>query len=524
MSNGDANSNNLTAAIDIGSNSIHMAIGRYVDGIGLEIIDTEKISVQLGRALDANGHLNSDAIRKAAEAVGDLKERSDLFGAECRIVATHASRTALNRDELVQAIKSGTGLDVEIIDGISEAKFTFLGVQQSILLEGSKVLAIDVGGGSTEIMVAQGDQMLFVTSLPIGAVTMTKMFLSKDKPTDGDINRMKDYVWEQVSPAAKLAKQAGFDQAVLSSGTAKALAAIDIFLHHGDQLDDFNGHSFSGEAAQSIFQKITQLREPRKIRARLNLSQNRSESLVAGSCIIAALSKALSVQDWHFSLGGLREGVIVDTFQKKTRSSVPPLNAVRRNAIRSFSARFAIPQSHAETTFVLAKSAYEQLQPQLLNKQSDEAKIRQLAILELAAYFSDAGRLLNYQSVHKISGFMVAHAAIPGFTQAEKHLAGQILLAQKKANASSTVLGWKLLFNKNHSVINILAACLKIGLSLSKTHPNRLERVKFDIKSSGLLIRYPNGSRTGKQVRRLLEPEAKQIGKLLGKAVDFVEE
>jgi len=524
MPNGHANSNNLTAAIDIGSNSIHMAIGRYVEGVGLEIVDTEKIGVQLGRALDANGRLHAEAIRKATDAVGDLKERSELFSADCRIIATHASRTAVNRDELVHSIKAATGLDVEIIDGIAEAKFTFLGIQQSILLEGSKVLAVDVGGGSTEIMVAQGDQMLFVTSLPIGAVTMTKMFLSKDKPTDGEINRLKDYIWEQILPAAKLAKQAGFDQAVLSSGTAKALAAIDIFLHHGDQLDDFNGHSFSGEAAHSIFQKIIQLREPRKIRARLNVSQSRSESLVAGSCIIASLSKALGVSEWHFSLGGLREGIIVDTFQKKTRNLVMPLTSVRRSAIRNFSTRFAVQQSHAETTYVLAKSVYEQLQPQILSKLNDDSKARQLAILELASYFSDAGRLLNYQSVHKISGFMVAHAAIPGFTQAEKHLAGQILLAQKKASASSTVLGWKLLFNKNHNVINILAACLKIGISLSKTRPNRLEKIKFDIKSSGLLIRYPNGSRTGKQVRRLLEPEAKQIGKLLDKNVDFAEE
>jgi len=221
MPNGHANSNNLTAAIDIGSNSIHMAIGRYVEGVGLEIVDTEKIGVQLGRALDANGRLHTEAIRKATDAVGDLKERSELFSADCRIIATHASRTAVNRDELVHSIKAATGLDVEIIDGIAEAKFTFLGIQQSILLEGSKVLAVDVGGGSTEIMVAQGDQMLFVTSLPIGAVTMTKMFLSKDKPTDGEINRLKDLRSRRVliKPCCLLVRQKRWQLSIFSCTT-----------------------------------------------------------------------------------------------------------------------------------------------------------------------------------------------------------------------------------------------------------------------------------------------------------------
>ena len=162
---------------------------------------------------------------RAVRALKHLKAISLGYTDRIRVVATHAIRQAKNRKAFLDLVRKETGLSLEVIDGVEEARLTCLGVRQGLALGEEPILLVDVGGGSTEIALASGENISFVTSLKLGAVTLTQRFRT-GKKGKLDVQALKSEVEAHLAPLSGVKDTMKFRRAIASSGTAKALTTM----------------------------------------------------------------------------------------------------------------------------------------------------------------------------------------------------------------------------------------------------------------------------------------------------------
>ena len=182
------------AAIDIGTNSVHLVVVKVKENNRFEILAQEKEVVRLGSGSKDMKYLKEDAVDRGIEALKRFKQIAEISQAEIRAVATSAVREALNRDVFIQRARAETGIEVEVISGFEEARLIYLGALQALPVFEKKILLIDIGGGSTEFLIGKGGDVIEANSLKLGAIRMTEKFF-KDEPIDPkDVNRCRQYV------------------------------------------------------------------------------------------------------------------------------------------------------------------------------------------------------------------------------------------------------------------------------------------------------------------------------------------
>ena len=227
--------------IDIGTNSCHLLVADIGRQGEIAVLDTDKIPLRLGRHLNAQGELSAAGIANTKEAVERMKEICKGYRADVKAIATHAVRSAVNQHELIQAVYDSCGVLIDPIDGIEEARLIFLGMRFGLSLDHNSCLGVDIGGGSTEIICGTSSSISYVDSLKLGAVTMSMRFLN-DAPTDYKIEELQEFITTELESNIVPPEQLDFTTAIVSSGTGKALAAIDYYLRSGKTLKDVNGY------------------------------------------------------------------------------------------------------------------------------------------------------------------------------------------------------------------------------------------------------------------------------------------
>src|SRR5690625_4120895 len=222
--------NQLLAAVDLGSNSFRLAVGRLntTDGLTqLYPVDRMKETVRLAAGLDGNNRLDEAAIERAVSVLERFGERLRSFEPQrVRAVATQTFRLASNIDEVLPRAEAALGFPIEIISGREEARLIYQGVAHSLPLSGEKRLVVDIGGASTELIVGSGFDSELRTSLPIGCVTLSRRFFAQGRITSDRMKRAELAARQQIETIAQRYRLAEWRFAYGSSGTAKALAAI----------------------------------------------------------------------------------------------------------------------------------------------------------------------------------------------------------------------------------------------------------------------------------------------------------
>jgi exopolyphosphatase/guanosine-5'-triphosphate,3'-diphosphate pyrophosphatase len=247
---------NPIAAIDIGTNSAHLVIAKMDKQSGLRVLDTDKVSLRLGQAVDSAGNITADGIFRTVEAVNHMKELTKSYNASIRAVATHATREAHNYRELLDSVRAETGIEVEVIDGVEEARLVFLGMGFGLPIGGKSCLGVDIGGGSTEIVVGKDNDISYLSSAKLGAVTLTAKYLDPKNPKGKQIEELANHVRSRFAPYVPELKSLEFETAIISSGTAKALASINARLLDTESITDPNGYTISQEELFRIYKKL----------------------------------------------------------------------------------------------------------------------------------------------------------------------------------------------------------------------------------------------------------------------------
>ncbi|MCB5188270.1 exopolyphosphatase [Methylobacillus caricis] len=403
------------AAVDLGSNSFRLQLARVSDG-HLIFHDSLREAVRLGAGLDEKNNLDADAQRRAIDCLKRFGERlRGLPSQAVRAVATNTFRVARNAPELMREAQDALGFPIEIIAGREEARMIFVGVSHSLPPATHKRLVIDIGGGSTEFIIGQGLEPVEMESLYMGCVSYSMRYFPDGKLTETAMDRARIAAAAEIQSIRKHFIAEGWDEAVGSSGTAKALGEII-------RLSGLSEGEITREGLEFLRQQLLKAKEIKKIELP-GLSVDRAAVLPGGLAIMTAAFDALKIERMTSASSALREGVLYELLGRLHDQDV------REVTVNSFMRRYHVDADQAERVRQMALILLEQTADRL--QQVDEESATQY--LTWAAKLHEIGISIAHGAYHKHSAYIVENADMPGFSKMEQETLGILVRAHRRS-------------------------------------------------------------------------------------------
>jgi exopolyphosphatase/guanosine-5'-triphosphate,3'-diphosphate pyrophosphatase len=502
--------------IDLGSNTFHLAITTLDEAGLIHVIDGQKENMRLAELID-DGDIPEKVFKRASDALAAMKSIGQSYQAEFRLVATQAIRAAKNRLAFIEHVQKTTGLKLEIIDGVEEARLSYLGISQSLSFGGETLLALDIGGASTEIAVGQGSDCRYLSSLKMGALHLSKRFLF-DRPGDLEaIEELQQSIGSRLLPIQEDLRDTTVQHAAVTSGTAKALARMIHWDKYKTELEDLHGYRFSAAELFAIEKELYQLGQPERIALRWKLESRRADIMLAGCSIVAELTRLLNIQQWIVSTSGLREGVAIDTYARKGLLATNRWHDMRWQSIQAFAKKLRLDTGFAQQVSdcalrvldaFVALPEFRRLIPELeLDRE----------LLQAAAYLLESGKFIGFSGYHRHSYYLISESNLLGYTQEEKHILALINRFARKSAAKSSKGENLPYFDSHIDRIQLLSSALRIARSLLRTRQLRIRGMSLDTTQGGYVLRLQvlPGARLDAE-RLALTKELKTIEKALG--------
>jgi exopolyphosphatase/guanosine-5'-triphosphate,3'-diphosphate pyrophosphatase len=424
------------AAVDLGSNSFHLEIGRVVER-QIYPLDAVREVVRLGGGLTADKRIDRATQARALESLAKMAERLRGFPRQAvRAVGTNALRVAKNAPQFLREARQVLGFPIEVISGREEARLIYLGVAHAMpAAVGSKIerrLVVDVGGGSTEFIVGTGLEPQLTESLYMGCVSYSLKYFADGKIDKAGMRAAELAARQELAGIVRAYRAAGWDEAVASSGTARSIENI---LRENGFAED--GLTRAGlEKLRSLLVK-SEKADPDRI---AGLRPNRAPVLPGGVAILSAAFDELGLESMKVSAAALRHGVLYDLLGRVEHRDM------REATVAQFMRRYHVDAAQAERVKQLALTIYDALTPG--SEREDDAD---RLMLEWGARLAEIGLSIAHAQYHKHSAYVLSNADMPGFSRPEQARLARIVLAhrgklRKMQDAGLDGADWKLVF------------------------------------------------------------------------------
>lgn len=456
------------AAIDVGTNSVHMIIAK-ASSAGFEIITSSKEMVRLGTG--GGDSLSLAAMDRALGALEKMKDVADVHKADVHAVATSAVREASNASDFIERVKAETGINVHIVSGPEEARLIFLGVSKRLMLRDDSVLMIDIGGGSTELSLSRNGHLEFAQSLKLGAVRLTEMFLKSAELDQQSIDRLIRHVRARVSLVAHDVKNFDFDRVVVSSGTCETIARMASLARGNQNSASLNGVPFSGEEVRTVTQRILECGTSKERASLQGLDPKRSDIIVAGALILREIVRMLKIKSLEYCDYSLREGVLFDAMSKTFGVAQSEIDASFDSVVR-LAQRCSVDLIRSAHVTDLALQILRQLCEIYDLDEIDER------ILIAASYLANSGASISYSKHHLHSYYIIRNADLLGFNDDEIEMIALIARYHRKSTPKQTHPEFARLNDEQRFQIELLAGILRIATALDRSHDQCVSRIK----------------------------------------------
>jgi exopolyphosphatase/guanosine-5'-triphosphate,3'-diphosphate pyrophosphatase len=507
--------------IDLGSNTFHLAITALDEAGQIHVIDGQKENMRIAEAIE-DGMIPERLFQRATEALLAMKSIGQSYKGEFRVVATQAIRAAHNRLAFIDHIQKTTGLKMEIIDGVEEARLSFLGVSQSLSFGTENLLSVDIGGASTEIAVGRGADCTYLSSLKMGALLLSKTYFFDKGHTADQLEELRQYVEARLTPIQVDLFGASVQNAAATSGTAKALARMIHQDRTRSELDDPHGFRFTAAELYAVEQELGKILHPDRIAVRWGLDSKRADIVLSGCVILATLTRLLQIPHWIVSTSGLREGVALDTYERKGLLPRAHWQDLRWQSVVGFAGKLRLDPAFAAQMSDLAVRVFDELVafPAFADMSSDARLDRDLLLA--AAYLLEAGKFINFTSYHRHSYYLITESNLLGYTQEEKNLIALINRFARKSPAKSSKSDSLPYLDRNLSRVNLLSSCLRIARCLLRTRQMKIQNLKITKQGGTYTLRMTTtpGSRMDAE-KLALKKDAKSLEKALDCGFDF---
>lgn len=305
--------NKYFAAIDVGTNSFHVIIVKILENGSFKIIDKEREVIRLGslngRALSL---IAEEEIEHAIKILSGFKKIANFYLAEIKAIATSAVREAKNKDAFIKRVLNETGIKIDVIEGNEEAKLINLGISKALSLKNKKSLCLDIGGGSTEFILADKEKIIYAESVKIGAVRLSKKFFDNFILTDQLVADCSGFVEQQILSNSKIILNESFEIAAGSSGTIQSIAGMINFKKKGKQVKSLNKFSFTRNELQLVAEEILSHKTKAERIQIKGIEEKRADIIPAGIIILTKIFELFNIKEIVVSDYALREGIVIN--------------------------------------------------------------------------------------------------------------------------------------------------------------------------------------------------------------------
>ncbi len=468
------------AAVDIGSNSVRMMVAEVSPGEPTQILAEDRRVTRLGSSVFTDGSISPVAIDVVCTELARMAQVIQGFNASAlRAVATSAVRDATNQAEFIKRSQSALGAPVEVISGQEEARLIHLGVQALWPHPEGRILIVDVGGGSTELILSEQGHFQQAYSKPLGAVRLTGAFLPGNPPDPAGLHRMLEYIDEKLAePAAQFAGP--LDRLIGTSATAAAIVSAA----HGIprvRRNDADRLAASTDQVREIYRQCSRSDLAAR-RSFSGIGPRRAEIIVAGSAVFLRVLEAFHFGAIHYSVAGVRDGIIADLAQRDADQKLARLSMGQRAVVEAMAARYGSQLPHVRQVAWLARELFQGLQP-LHCLPHHYGKM-----LEAAAFVHDIGHFVSNTGHHKHSYYLVASSDMPGFTTPERNVIAWLCRYHRRALPGPQHEFFKTVTSEERDPVMILTPLLRLADSLDRSHEQRVRQIDIKLQSGQVSI------------------------------------
>jgi exopolyphosphatase/guanosine-5'-triphosphate,3'-diphosphate pyrophosphatase len=402
------------AAVDLGSNSFHMIVCSLNNG-KLQTIDRLKEMVRLASGLDKKNYLDLETQNRALECLERFGQRIKGFPHDSvRIVGTNTLRTAKNAAQFLEKAEAALHHPIHIISGIEEARLIYQGVAHSLSGQANIRFVMDIGGGSTEYIIGTGSTPLDKESLPMGCVTISKLFFKHGKLSKSAFNDAVLFAQRRLEPFQLKFQRKHWEQAIGSSGSLRAIDKVLI-------AKNWSKNGITREGLEQLVQHIMTCSNVYGLNLP-DLDQERVPVFVGGVAIVYATFKSLGISQMTVSDGALREGLIQDLLGRIYDHDI------RSETVRSLATRYHVDIAHAQRIQRTLDYLFAQLPQGYLIAEEIEAK----QFLHWAAQLHELGHDIAHSQYHKHSAYVIEHADLAGFSRQDQVILATIVRAHRR--------------------------------------------------------------------------------------------
>ena len=475
--------NQMIAAIDIGTNSLHMVIVKIEATLpSFTMIAREKETVRLGDRNLITGELKPEVMLKAIACLGRFKTLAHSLEVNSIVaVATSAVRESPNGKEFLHQIETELGLSVDLISGPEEARRIYLGVLSGMEFNHQPHIIIDIGGGSTELILGDSEEPRSLTSTKIGAVRLTGELVNSDPITETEFKYLQAYargmLERSVEEVQEKLKIGEFPRLIGTSGTIETIATIHAREKLGLVPSTLNGYQFS---LQDLRIWVTRLRKMTNVeRATIpGMPEKRSEVILAGAVILQEAMTLLGMESLTVCERALREGIIVDWMLAHgfIDNRLRFQTSVRERSVLKTAKKYYSNLEHSERITAFALNIFDQTQGKLHYWNTDQRKL-----LWAAAILHNCGHYVSHSSHHKHSYYLIRNGELLGYNETEIEIIANIARYHRKSAPKKKHDNYRNLLHKEHrQMVNQLSAILRLAVALDRRRIGAISHVKCE--------------------------------------------
>jgi exopolyphosphatase/guanosine-5'-triphosphate,3'-diphosphate pyrophosphatase len=465
------------AAVDIGSNSVRLKIARPVRQ-RLKVLHEDREVTRLGEGVFRSGLLEPKAMAHTVKVLRRFHRAAQHFGANIvRVVATSALRDARNSAAFVDWVRSATGWQVEIISGLEEGRLIHLGVMSGTRTARSRVLLIDLGGGSCELTMSVGGQIRQMVSLPIGAVRLTQEFLYRDPPKKKELERLREFISEEVARVERRIAAARLQMVIATSGTAAALASL---------VAAKQKRSASGVVPRRDVHELAQELPRRSLAERIampGLGPRRAEIIIAGVTVFDELM-ARGLSGFRYSPLGLRDGLLAQMVAEHGGTQIQKqIQSERWNALVAAGRHYGIDSRFATRVRCLTVRLFSGL------KRLHGLPPEYEEWLAAAAMLHEVGNYINRAGRHRHAYYIISHSEIFGYTIAQRQLIAAIARYMGKSRPSAADRNLKQLSVEDRENVPKAVALLRVARALDQGRRGAVTEITPQLHDGNVVLK-----------------------------------
>ena len=458
------------AAIDIGTNSFHLLVAAVDPKLRtFRIIQAEKATTRLGERDPETGELTEAAMQRGLETLRQFRDLAASHRVEQIVTAaTSAVREAPNGRDFLQTILDDLGMEVDLVSGPEEARLIYLGVLSGMPFGDRPHLLLDIGGGSTELILADGRDARALTSTRVGAVRLQRDFVRDDPMPPQRRSFLQAFIQGSLEPAVdkvrRRIKPGETPVLVATSGTAMAIGSLAASEEERPPRK-LHGYRVTRQSLNQVVDRLITM-TPAQRRELAPINDRRAEIIVPGALILQTTMKMLGVEEFVLSERALREGLIVDWMLRQglLEDRFSFQSSIRQRTVLHQVQRFAVNQSRAERVASHALSLYDATRG-VMHDDSGEGR----ELLWAAAMLHTCGQHINISAYHKHTWYLIRHGELLGYSEAEHLMVAAIARYHRRSLPKKRHESWQLVATRdNRRCVHQMALLLRLAAALDR--------------------------------------------------------